>query len=181
MTNHPSNRVFLFACVVLIAVAACGAEQSDQSDEAAPDAAVTEEDASGENPYFSAANLCELVSVQDVAAAAGGIEPLRTEPGTPPPASCRYFFDAPDAYGPRNASATLEMMTDFDLERTGSGSAAQDVPGLGDESWARPHTDSYVLYTRRGNLVFNINVAGVRDEARATTARAIAELVLTKL
>jgi hypothetical protein len=38
-----------------------------------------------------------------------------------------------------------------------------------------------VLYARRGNLVFSLNVAGVRDDARPAVARAIAEVVLAKL
>ena len=173
----------LLPALALLALSGCGGEQSDQTTDDVPAVTESEEQPSGENPYWNAPNLCELVPVQDVVSAAGGTEPTRAEPGTSsPPASCRYFFDMPDPYGPRNASATLDMISGgFGLERTGAGSAAQDVAGLGDEAWARPHTDSYLLYARRGNLVFSLNIAGVRDDARPAVARAIAEVVLAKL
>jgi hypothetical protein len=182
---HASTARFsrLLTAVALLALSGCGGEQSEQTGDDAPAVTRSEEESSGENPYWDATNLCELVPVQDVVSAAGGTEPMRAEPGTsPPPASCRYFFDMPDPYGPRNASATLHMISGgFGLERTGAGSAAQDVAGLGDEAWARAHTDSYLLYARRRDLAFSLNVAGVRDDARPEVARAIAGVVLAKL
>ena len=63
----------------------------------------------------------------------------------------------------------------------GAGANAQDVAGLGDEAWAKPFTDSYLLYARRGDLVFSVNVSGVREERRAETANAIAKVVLAAL
>lgn len=183
MIRSPIPFIFgLTVMVVLPALAGCGGEQSEQTDDEVPEAAQSGEEPAGDNPYINAANLCELVPVQDVAAAAGGTEPLRTEAGTPPPASCRYFFEVPDQYGARQASATLDMISGgYNLERTGAGSEAQAIAGLGDDAWAREHTDSYLLYARRGNLVFSLNVAGLRDEARPAVARAIAEVVMAKL
>ena len=166
--------------VVLALLALPGCKDEPSGDEDVVSAGADEQQ-SGENPYLEADNLCELVPVGDVAAAAGGTEPFRTEAGTSPPASCRYFFDVPGPSGPRNASASLQMLSDFGLERTGAGEAAVDVAGLGDEAWARPHTDSYVLYVRRGNLVFSVNVAGVEEEDRPDAARAIAGVVLAAL
>lgn len=166
--------------IVMLSTACDSAPPDGAGDEAgAVEEAMDEEP--GENPYWNAGDLCSLVPLQDVAAAAGGNEPMRTEAGTSSPSSCDYFFEVPDPYGPRQARASLQMLSDFRLERIGVGDAAEDVPGLGDEAWASPHTDSYLLYARRGNVVFSVNVAGVRDENRARTARAVADVVITKL
>jgi hypothetical protein len=73
------------------------------------------------------------------------------------------------------------MLSDFSMEKRGAGATAQDVPGLGDEAWAKPFADSYLLYARRGDLVFSVNVSGVRDEHRAETANAVAKAVLAAL
>lgn len=132
------------------------------------------------NPYLEADDLCELLPVAQVAAAAGGSDPLTTETGSFPPASCRYFFDVSTPSGSRQSSATLQMLDSFSLERTGTGDRALDIAGLGDEAWARQFTDSYILYARRGDLIFSVNASGVNVD-QAKIARAIAELVLAEL
>jgi hypothetical protein len=170
----------VLALVCLLMQGACDSAPPDQ-ESAAAEADEADEGESGENPYFNADDLCALVPLQDVVAAAGGTEPVRSETGTSAPASCHYFFDVPDPYGARQAGAALQMLSDFRLEKMGSGDDAVDIPGLGDEAWATPFTDSYLLYARRGDLVFSVNVSGVRDERRAETARAVAEVVFAAL
>jgi hypothetical protein len=164
--------------LALLALPACGEERPNE-DGAIDDA--EDEQAFGVNPYLETEDLCALVTVEQVAAAAGGIEPLRGEKGTFGPASCRYFFDVPDPYGPRQASATLQMLSDFGLERIGAADAAIDVADLGGDAWAREHTDTYILYVRDEALVFSVNVAGGRDANWPEAARRIAELVLAEL
>jgi hypothetical protein len=164
--------------LALLALPACG---EDRPNEAGSIDDAEDEQAFGENPYLQSEDLCSLVTVEQVAAAAGGIEPLRSEKGTFGPASCRYFFDVPDPYGPRQGSATLQMLSDFGLERIGAASAAIDVAGLGGDAWAREHTDTYLLYVRDEALVFSVNVAGGSDANWPEAARKIAELVLAEL
>jgi hypothetical protein len=172
---HGTGLVLALVCPLI--QGACDSAPPDR----APATAEADEEETGENPYLNADDLCALVPLQDVVAAAGGTEPTRSEAGTVPPASCDYFFDVPDPYGARQAGAALQMLDGFGLEKMGAGDAAQDIPGLGDEAWAKPFTDSYLLYARRGDLVFSVNVSGVRDEGRAATARAVAEVVLAAL
>jgi hypothetical protein len=78
-------------------------------------------------------------------------------------------------------SATLQMLDGFSMERMGAGANAVDVSGVGDEAWSRSFTDTYLLYARRGGLVFSINVAGGNSETWPDQARAIAEVVLENL
>ena len=164
--------------LALLALPACGDERPNEDgtiDEA------EDEQAFGENPYLESEDLCALVTVEEVAAAAGGIEPLRSEKGTFGPASCRYFYDVSDPYGPRNASATLQMLSDFRLERIGAANAAIDVADLGGDAWAKELTDTYILYVRDEALVFSVNVGGGSDANWPEAARKIAELVLAEL
>ena len=86
-----------------------------------------------------------------------------------------------DPYGARSASATLQMLDGYDLERMGAGDTAMDIEGLGDEAWARSHTDTYILYVRRGSLVFSVNVSGGSEEAWPQAARSVAEVALEHL
>jgi hypothetical protein len=157
---------------------ACGDKSS--ADDDSPDAGVTEETV-GENPHLNAADLCALVPLSEVAAAAGGIEPLSSEADAGPPASCRYRFSVPEGTGARQMSATLQMLDGFGLERMGAGANAIDVSGVGDEAWARSFTDSYLLYARRGGLVFSVNTGGGNSENWPEMTRAIAEVVLENL
>ncbi|HSM59378.1 MAG TPA: hypothetical protein VK849_01220 [Longimicrobiales bacterium] len=166
---------------LLAASAACG------GDAPPPDAAESGEDAGeveesfGTNPYWDAGDLCALVPLADVAEAAGGIEPFSAEADETPPVSCRYFFDAPDPSGPRSTSATLQMLDGYGLERIGAGDSAIDVDGVGDEAWGHLLPDTYILYARRGDLVFSVNVAGGGEEEWPEMARSIAEVVLAHL
>lgn len=175
-TFRGSGLVLALGC--LLTQGACDSAPPDQAPAAA---AAADEEERGENPYLNADDLCALVPLPDVVAAADGTEPVRSEAGTSPPASCDYFFDVPDPYGARQAGASLQMLDGFGLERMGAGDEAQDIFGLGDEAWAKPFTDSYLLYARSGDLVFSVNVSGVRDERRAETARAVAEVVIAAL
>lgn len=176
-TLRSTGLVLASAC--LLAQSACGSQPRDQ--EQAEAVAAADEEERGENPHLNASDLCALVPLRDVVAAAGGTDPARTEVGASAPASCRYFFNVPDPSGSRQASAALQMLSDFSMEKMGAGATAQDVPGLGDEAWAKPFADSYLLYARRGDLVFSVNVSGVRDERRAETANAVARVVLAAL
>jgi hypothetical protein len=170
------------SCVLLIPVSllliGCGDNSSAEEDDASADAT---EEAVAENPHLNAADLCALVSVSDVAEAAGGIEPLSSEADAGPPASCRYLFDVPEGTGARHMSATLQMLNGFSMERMGAGANAVDVDGVGDEAWSRSFTDSYLLYVRRAGLVFSVNTAGGNSENWPAQTRAIAEVVLDNL
>ena len=169
----------VLASVCLLAQTACGSQPPDQ--EQAETVAAADEEERGENPHLNASDLCALVPLRDVVAAAGGTDPARTEVGASVPASCHYFFSVPDGSGARQAAAELQMLSDFRMEKMGAGATAQDIAGLGDEAWAKPFTDSYLLYARHGDLVFSVNVSGVRDENRAETANAVAKVVLAAL
>jgi hypothetical protein len=164
-----------------LGLVSCASERAEDDAALSSESAEVATEERGENPHLNADNLCALVPIAQVAAAAGGGEPFRAEPRSGPPASCRYFFDVPDAYRPRHASATLQMLSDFGLERIGAGAAATDIAGLGDEAWARSHTDSYLLYAKRGNLVFSVAVAGMSEDAWPDAARSIGEAVLATL
>jgi hypothetical protein len=169
-------------CVLLVPVSllltACGDNSSTEDDVASAEEA---EETVGANPYFDAADLCTLVPLSEVVTAAGGIEPTSSEADGGPPASCRYRFEVPEGTGARQMSASLQMLDGYGLERIGAGADAIDVAGLGDEAWARPFTDSYLLYASRGDLVFSLNVAGGNSENWPGMARAIAEVVLENL
>ena len=180
--KHPTTRsgiafVTVTAITALI-LAGCGGETPDVEEDmgADPPDAVTE----GPNPHLEAADLCALVPLSDVAQAAGGTG-SETETSARTPASCRYFFDVPEGTGQRQASATVQMLDGYGLERTGHGDSAIDVPGVGDEAWAVSHTDSYLLYTRRGPLVFSVNVAGGNSDRWPDMARAVAGVVFEHL
>jgi hypothetical protein len=187
--DNPEKRTRLIGCsckelslgLLVLLLVSCTSERPEDDGALSSESEELAAEGQGENPHLNADNLCGLVPVAQVAAAAGGREPLREEPGSGPPASCRYFFDVPDGSGVRHASATLQMLSDFGLERIGAGAAATDIAGLGDEAWARSHTDSYLLYARRGNLVFSVSVAGMNESAWPDAARAIGEVVLGTL
>ena len=165
------------AAFAALMLAGCGEAPAVEED-SSPDVAEAD---GGANPHLDAADLCALVPLAAVAQAAGGIEPMRTETGARPPASCRYFFDVAEGTGARHMSATVQMLTGYGLERTGAGDAAIDVAGVGDEAWGRSHTGSYLLYARRGPLVFSVNVAGGTGDTWPPMARAIAGVVLEHL
>ncbi|MGH7503943.1 MAG: hypothetical protein ACREL7_19610 [Longimicrobiales bacterium] len=169
---------FVAAAFTVLSLAGCGEAPAVEEDMAPAGA---EDSAGGANPHIDAADLCALVPLADVAQAAGGTEPLRSETGERAPASCRYFYDVADPYGARQASATVQMLDGYSLERMGAGNAAIDVAGVGDEAWARSHTDTYLLYTRRGPLTFSVNVAGGNSDNWPQMARAVAEVVLEHL
>jgi hypothetical protein len=159
----------------------CGDNSADDVDDA-PAAETDETDETvAANPHLNAADLCALVPASSVAEAAGGVEPLSSAADAGPPASCQYRFNVPAGTGARQMSATLQMLDGFSMERMGAGANAVDVAGVGDEAWSRSFTDTYLLYARRGGLVFSINVAGGNSETWPDQARAIAEVVLENL
>jgi hypothetical protein len=130
------------------------------------------------NPHIDA-DICALIPLEDVIAAADAIGPGETEASNSTPTSCRYLFRLPETASQPQASASIQMLDGFELERLGAGDRAEDVSGLGDSAWALPFTDSYLLYVQRGDLVFSVNVASTGDDAQEPViARAIAELVL---
>ena len=163
---------------VSLLLVACGDKSS--ADDDGPSAEGTEETVA-ENPHLNATDLCALAPLSEVAAAAGGIEPLSSEADAGPPASCQYRFNIPAGTGSRQMSVTLQMLDGFGLERMGAGANAIDVAGVGDEAWARSFTDSYLLYARRAGLVFSVNTGGGNSENWPETTRAIAEVVLENL
>lgn len=133
------------------------------------------------NPHIDA-DICALIPLEDVIAAAGAVGPGETEASNSVPTSCRYLFRLPETPSQPQASASIQMLDDFELERLGAGDRAEDVAGLGESAWALPFTDSYVLHVQRGDLVFSVNVASTGDDAQEPViARAIAELVLALL
>jgi hypothetical protein len=162
----------------VLTLAGCGDAPAVEEDTVP---AATEDETAVANPHINAADLCALVPLADVAQAVGGTDPLRSETGESAPASCRYFFDVADPYGAQHVSATVQMLEGYDLERMGSGNAAIDVAGVGDEAWAVSHTSSYILRTRRGPLVFSVNVAGGNSDRWPQMARAVAEVVFEHL
>jgi len=170
-----NNNRLAAALLALLSVTGCGGGDEPAGEEAVVQTE-SEDQPLGENPYLEVDDLCARVPVEDVAAAAGGIEPLRSEQGTFGPASCRYFFDVADP-SPRQASATLQMLSGFGLERIGAGERATDITGLGDEAWAHALTDVYLLYVSRGDVVFYVSVADDKPEV----AEAIARVVLAAL
>lgn len=133
---------------------------------------------SGANPYFDA-DLCALIPLDAVAEAAGELEPEDAESTGSSPASCRYTLGLPVGSFPSTTAISIQMLSSFTLERLAVGDAAQDVPGLGDEAWEHPLTDTHLLYVRRGDLVFWVAAAGGGDWTQMT--RSVAELVLSTL
>jgi hypothetical protein len=129
-----------------------------------------------QNPYWAAQDICALVPADKVVTAVGGTE-ARAEAETSSPPSCRYFFRLEN----RQSSATVQMMDGFDLERSALGDKAVPVPALGDDAWSHAHTDSTVLYVRRGALVFSVNVSGVEDANRLAVGKSVAGVVLATL
>jgi hypothetical protein len=179
--GHPATRsgieFVIAAAFTVLTLAGCGGEAPELEEDMAADA--PEDAADGPNPHVNAADLCALVPLADVAQAAGGTG-TRTETGARAPASCRYFFDTTDPSS-RQASATVQMLEGYSLERTGHGDRAIDVTGVGDEAWAVSHTDSYILYTRRGPLTFSVNVGGGNSDRWPDMARAVAGEVFEHL
>lgn len=182
----------LLAIVILcLGLVACGAQgpggtpATSDSTTPAPDATESDpaesddvEDPFAENPYWDA-DLCSLISLDAVAEAAGGLEPMESEPSDSPPASCRYVVGLPVGTFPSTAAIDVQMLSGFELERIGAGDAAQDVAGIGDEAWEHALTDTLVLYVSRGDLVFWVAAAGGGDWTAMT--RSVAELVLATL
>lgn len=155
-----------------------GAPSAPAATDAGPSEDPGSEGPSGENPYLDA-DLCSLIPLDAVTEAAGGAGPIETEPSDSPPASCRYTLELPEGTFPSTASIDIQMLSDFELERIGAGDDAVDVAGVGDEAWEHPHTDTLVLYVRRGDLVFWVAAAGGGDWTAMT--RGVAELVLATL
>lgn len=177
------------AIVAILSLAACGGAgpagtttsqvpAASAPTGAATKATATPQSGSGENPYLDA-KLCSLISLQAVTQAAGGVDPKDAQPSDSPPASCRYRFGLPVGTFPSTAAIEVEMLSDYKLERAGAGASARDVAGIGDEAWERAHTDSLVLYVRRGDLVFRVIAAGGGDWTAMT--RNVAKLVLATL
>jgi len=166
---------------VVFALSGCGETQTEGPTRQTPRPAEAEPAEFRENPYLQG-DLCALLPLEAVMAAAGGTEPISSEGDASPRASCRYVFryKAPSGLSVQ-AGATIQMLNGFELERESAGEAAHDVPDLGDDAWGRAHTDSYILYARRGDLVFSVNVGGNIEGERPRVARAVAALVLAKL
>lgn len=120
-TLRGTGLVLALAC--LLAQSACDSPPRDEAEAVA----AADEEERGENPHLNASDLCAIVPLRDVVAAAGGIDPVRSEAGASQPASCHYFFDVPDPSGARQAAAALQMLDGFSLERMGAGDAAQDI------------------------------------------------------
>lgn len=167
--------------VLVVALSGCGGTPAEEPIRQTPRPAEPQPAELRENPYLEE-DLCARLPLEAVMAAAGGTEPISSEGDPSPRASCRYVFryKAPSGLSVQ-AGATIQMLNGYELERTSAGEAAHDVPDLGEDAWGRAHTDSYILYARRGGLVFSVNVGGNLEGDRPRVARAVAALVLAKL